>query len=65
MACGGNPAHSPAPVSVSRGLCCEHHPCVLARQEYDPSQSVTKVFSPIANLIHLESLYSPCQNICL
>lgn len=65
MSHGGNLAHSPAPVSVSRGLCCEHHPHMLVRQGYRPSQSVTKVFSPIANLSHLEILYSTCQNTYL
>lgn len=51
--------HSPALVSVSRGLCCEHHPHTPVRQEHHPSWSVTKAFSPIENPIHLETLHSP------
>lgn len=57
--------HSPAPVSVSRRLCCEHHPHMPIRQEHLPSWSVTKAFSPIENSIHLETMYSPHQNTCL
>lgn len=53
------------PLCLLAGDCCEHHPHTPVRQEHHPSWSVTKAFSPTENPIHLETLYSPCQNICL